>query len=165
MYSSCSSWERTRSGSELASRLGFDSNRETDDVGRASPRLKDAVIPEERLRDLYLEMLVILRTIFIRCRLVHADFSEYNVLFVPPLLLLFPTPDGLSTQVPRSPFMGHRRLAISRTRPSLRVRFPPFRHQERRRLLRPPWSRHSRTHAHVCLHYESLAEWSQRRDG
>jgi RIO kinase 1 len=53
---------------------------QTDDLCRASPRLKDAVIPEERLRDLYLEMLVILRTIFIRCRLVHADFSEYNVL-------------------------------------------------------------------------------------
>ncbi|KAI5481147.1 RIO kinase 1 [Pseudohyphozyma bogoriensis] len=47
----------------------------------ASPRLKDAEIPPERLRSLYIEMLVILRTIFIRCRLVHADFSEYNVLY------------------------------------------------------------------------------------
>ncbi|KAM0751304.1 RIO1-domain-containing protein [Meredithblackwellia eburnea MCA 4105] len=48
---------------------------------QASPRLKDAVIPAENLRSLYLEMLVLLRTIFIRCRLVHADFSEYNVLY------------------------------------------------------------------------------------
>ena len=50
---------------------------------RASPRLKDAEIPADRIRDLYVELLVILRTMFARCKLVHADFSEYNILFVP----------------------------------------------------------------------------------
>lgn len=53
---------------------------------RASPRLKDAQLPEDRIRDLYIELLVTLRTIFHRCRLVHADFSEYNILFVPAFL-------------------------------------------------------------------------------
>ncbi|KAK4046677.1 Serine/threonine-protein kinase rio1 [Microbotryomycetes sp. JL201] len=48
---------------------------------QASPRLKDAVIPAESLRDLYIEILVILRAMFVRCRLVHADFSEYNILY------------------------------------------------------------------------------------
>lgn len=47
---------------------------------RASPRLKDAQIPPEQNRALYIEILVILRAIFFRCRLVHADFSEYNIL-------------------------------------------------------------------------------------
>lgn len=53
-----------------------DKNRLT----RASPRLKDAQIPAEDVRRLYIEILVILRTIFARCKLVHADFSEYNIL-------------------------------------------------------------------------------------
>ncbi|KAL8290634.1 hypothetical protein RQP46_002892 [Phenoliferia psychrophenolica] len=52
-----------------------------EDEWEASPRLKDAVIPNERLRDIYIEMIVLLRVIFARCKLVHADFSEYNVLY------------------------------------------------------------------------------------
>ncbi|GAA6024480.1 hypothetical protein JCM10207_004509 [Rhodosporidiobolus poonsookiae] len=52
-----------------------------DDEWQASPRLKDAQIPQDRQRALYIEILVILRVIFHRCRLVHADFSEYNILY------------------------------------------------------------------------------------
>ncbi|GAA5867115.1 hypothetical protein JCM1840_001488 [Sporobolomyces johnsonii] len=51
------------------------------DEWQASPRLKDAQIPPEQLKPLYVEMLVILRVIFTRCKLVHADFSEYNILY------------------------------------------------------------------------------------
>lgn len=51
-------------------------------IRRASPRLKDAVIPQEDVRRLYIEILVLLRVIFHRCKLVHADFSEYNILWV-----------------------------------------------------------------------------------
>ncbi|GAA5886857.1 hypothetical protein JCM6882_005917 [Rhodosporidiobolus microsporus] len=51
------------------------------DEWQASPRLKDAQIPPEQLRNLYVEILVILRAIFARCHLVHADFSEYNILY------------------------------------------------------------------------------------
>ncbi|KAM0790187.1 hypothetical protein ACM66B_005505 [Microbotryomycetes sp. NB124-2] len=48
---------------------------------QASPRLKDARLPAETLRDLYIEILVVMRAMFVRCRLVHADFSEYNILY------------------------------------------------------------------------------------
>ncbi|GAA5876730.1 hypothetical protein JCM8547_002030 [Rhodosporidiobolus lusitaniae] len=51
------------------------------DEWQASPRLKDAQIPADQQRSLYVEILVILRVIFARCRLVHADFSEYNILY------------------------------------------------------------------------------------
>ncbi|CAO1616768.1 unnamed protein product [Parajaminaea phylloscopi] len=59
-----------------------------DDEGWASPRLKDAekLIDEEesssrRWQDLYREMLVAMRVMWWHCRLVHADLSEYNVLY------------------------------------------------------------------------------------
>ena len=48
---------------------------------RASPRLKDASLPADQHRPLYIEILLILRVIFHRCKLVHADFSEYNILY------------------------------------------------------------------------------------
>nr|GAT60212.1 RIO1-domain-containing protein [Mycena chlorophos] len=52
-----------------------------DEQGWASPRLKDAVIPHDHVVSLYQEMLLAVRTLFHRCRLVHADLSEYNVLY------------------------------------------------------------------------------------
>lgn len=50
----------------------------SDDV--AAPRLKDATLPAARLRGAYSEMLIILRTLYHKCRLVHGDLSEYNIL-------------------------------------------------------------------------------------
>lgn len=47
---------------------------------RASPRLKDAEIPEDRLPDLYAEMIIATRRMYQHCHLVHADLSEYNIL-------------------------------------------------------------------------------------
>ena len=47
---------------------------------RASPRLKDAELPADRLSDLYAEMVSTMRIMYKKCRLVHADLSEYNVL-------------------------------------------------------------------------------------
>lgn len=46
-----------------------------------SPRLKDADIPPTQLADLYAELLVAMRRMFHQCRLIHADLSEYNILF------------------------------------------------------------------------------------
>lgn len=48
---------------------------------RASPRLKDATIPSESLSELYLEMVVLMRRLYHSCKLVHADLSEYNILY------------------------------------------------------------------------------------
>lgn len=54
-----------------------------DDSWEACPRLKDADLPAERLEELYIEMLWIVRRLYKVCRLVHADLSEYNVLYNP----------------------------------------------------------------------------------
>ncbi|KAF7987093.1 hypothetical protein HWV62_269 [Athelia sp. TMB] len=52
-----------------------------DKEGWASPRLKDAQIPAEGYPPLYEELLLNIRTMFNTCRLVHADLSEYNILY------------------------------------------------------------------------------------
>lgn len=50
--------------------------------GKAAPRLKDAKIesPEE-WESIYISIIKIMRTLFKKCKLVHADFSEYNILY------------------------------------------------------------------------------------
>lgn len=61
-----------------------------DDQGWASPRLKDAEKHIDSLGEdqstikwesLYREMIAVMRTMWWGCRLVHADLSEYNVLY------------------------------------------------------------------------------------
>jgi RIO kinase 1 len=46
----------------------------------AAPRLRDADLPGPRLREAYTELILIVRTLYQTCRLVHADLSEYNIL-------------------------------------------------------------------------------------
>lgn len=48
---------------------------------RASPRLKDASLPPEAYPPLYRSLILTIRRMFHACHLVHADLSEYNILF------------------------------------------------------------------------------------
>jgi RIO kinase 1 len=51
------------------------------DDGWPAPRLKEVTFPSaEALDKCYLELLVMMRTMFTQCRLVHGDLSEYNLL-------------------------------------------------------------------------------------
>ncbi|KAF9533144.1 RIO1 family-domain-containing protein [Crepidotus variabilis] len=52
-----------------------------DSEGWASPRLKDAKLPSEAVQSLYIDMVLIVRRMFHVCKLVHADLSEYNILY------------------------------------------------------------------------------------
>ncbi|KAH7392404.1 RIO1 family-domain-containing protein [Phaeosphaeria sp. MPI-PUGE-AT-0046c] len=59
-----------------------------DRKGKAAPRLKDVrfegLTPEEedaKWQDLYIQMLTYMRVLYQTCKLVHADLSEYNVLY------------------------------------------------------------------------------------
>ncbi|KAH7336950.1 RIO1 family-domain-containing protein [Rhizoctonia solani] len=52
-----------------------------DKDGWASPRLKDAQIPSPDLPPLYAELVIIMRLLYHVCKLVHADLSEYNILY------------------------------------------------------------------------------------
>ena len=48
--------------------------------GWPSPKLKDARLSEGKARELYYECVLHLRNMYQRCKLVHADLSEYNML-------------------------------------------------------------------------------------
>jgi len=62
----------------------------TGEGGVAAPRLRDADLTPQRLRQAYTEMVVIIRTLYQTCRLVHADLSEYNILYHKVLLPVLP---------------------------------------------------------------------------
>ncbi|XP_058093208.1 uncharacterized protein LOC131239498 isoform X1 [Magnolia sinica] len=49
--------------------------------GWAAPRLKDAALSEDKLREGYVEMIIAMRTLYQKCKLVHGDLSEYNILY------------------------------------------------------------------------------------
>ncbi|XP_054784000.1 uncharacterized protein LOC129290961 [Prosopis cineraria] len=49
--------------------------------GWAAPRLKDAALSLDKLREGYVEMIIAMRTLYQKCKLVHGDLSEYNILY------------------------------------------------------------------------------------
>mmetsp|Transcript_5515 Transcript_5515/g.11699 ORF Transcript_5515/g.11699 Transcript_5515/m.11699 type:complete len:526 (+) Transcript_5515:417-1994(+) len=49
--------------------------------GWPSPRLKDAVLSERHMREAYVQTILIMRHLYQRCKLVHGDLSEYNLLW------------------------------------------------------------------------------------
>ncbi|XP_077229825.1 uncharacterized protein LOC143862641 [Tasmannia lanceolata] len=49
-------------------------------AGWAAPRLKDAALSEDKLRESYVEIIMAMRTLYQKCKLVHGDLSEYNIL-------------------------------------------------------------------------------------
>lgn len=48
---------------------------------RAAPKLKDVVLSEDKKREMYWEAITTMRIIYQKCKLVHADLSEYNILY------------------------------------------------------------------------------------
>ncbi|KAF8272256.1 RIO1 family-domain-containing protein [Lactarius quietus] len=53
-----------------------------DREGWAAPRLKDAEIEDQTIyASLYAELILNVRKLFHQCKLVHADLSEYNILY------------------------------------------------------------------------------------
>lgn len=52
-----------------------------DKDGYASPKLKDADIDLEQYPALYWQLVAYMRIMYKQCRLVHADLSEYNIIY------------------------------------------------------------------------------------
>lgn len=47
---------------------------------RPSPLLKDAELSADQSMELYREIVLIMRRLYNKCKLVHADLSEYNMM-------------------------------------------------------------------------------------
>lgn len=74
--------------------------------GWAYPRLRDAVIEgddvEAQWRGLYVQLLGIMRKMYQVCRLVHADLSEYNILYHKGTLYIIDVSQSVEPDHPRS---------------------------------------------------------------
>ena len=49
--------------------------------GKAAPRLRDAELSSDKMAKAYHDCLVCMRVLYQRCKLVHGDLSEYNMLY------------------------------------------------------------------------------------
>ncbi|XP_026454086.1 serine/threonine-protein kinase rio1-like [Papaver somniferum] len=49
--------------------------------GWAAPRLKDANLSEDKMRECYVQIIMVMRNLYQKCKLVHGDLSEYNILY------------------------------------------------------------------------------------
>jgi RIO kinase 1 len=49
--------------------------------GWPAPRLHDAKLNENQLRKAYIQCVIHMRTMYLKCRMVHADLSEFNMLW------------------------------------------------------------------------------------
>ncbi|WEW57116.1 Serine/threonine-protein kinase rio1 [Emydomyces testavorans] len=74
--------------------------------GLPAPRLKDVELedpdPEARWRALYMELIGHMRTMYQVCRLVHADLSEYNILYHKHKLFIIDVSQSVEHDHPRS---------------------------------------------------------------
>jgi len=74
--------------------------------GRPAPRLKDVEFdvpePETRWRTHYLELLGYMRVMYQTCHLVHADLSEYNILYHKEKLYIIDVSQSVEHDHPRS---------------------------------------------------------------
>ena len=74
--------------------------------GLGAPRLKDVDFnipePESRWRALYMELLGYMRVMYQTCRLVHADLSEYNILYHKERLYIIDVSQSVEHDHPRS---------------------------------------------------------------
>ena len=77
-----------------------------DKKGIPAPKLKDIELQgkdvEARWKSLYLQLLGYMRTLYQTCRLVHADLSEYNVLYHEDKLWLIDVSQSVEHDHPRS---------------------------------------------------------------
>lgn len=77
-----------------------------DRKGWAYPRLRDAVLDgedvEQQWRTLYIQLLGVMRRMYQVCKLVHADLSEYNILYHDGKLYIIDVSQSVEPDHPRS---------------------------------------------------------------
>jgi len=70
--------------------------------GWPAPRLKDALVDADRMRACYLQTVRMMRVMFHRCRLVHGDLSEYNMLYFRKQVVFIDVSQSVELDHPRA---------------------------------------------------------------
>ncbi|CAM6008899.1 unnamed protein product [Sphagnum balticum] len=70
--------------------------------GWAAPRLKDASISQSKMCECYVEMVLIMRKMYQKCKLVHSDLSEYNILYYEGHLYIIDVSQSVELDHPRA---------------------------------------------------------------
>ena len=70
--------------------------------GWPAPRLKDVRLSDARLAQVYFDLCVLMRKMFIECRLVHGDLSEYNLLYHDDALVLIDVSQSVEHDHPQA---------------------------------------------------------------
>lgn len=88
-----------------------------DKKGWAAPRLRDVIFEgltheeeEQKWKDLYIQLLGYMRTMYQTCHLVHADLSEYNILYHEEKLFMIDVSQSVEHDHPNS--LGFLRMDI-----------------------------------------------------
>ncbi|KAL3761386.1 hypothetical protein ACHAW5_004999 [Stephanodiscus triporus] len=68
--------------------------------GWPSPRIRDAGLGEKRLREAYVQTILIMRHMYQRCKLVHGDLSEYNLLWHNNMVYVIDVSQSVETDHP-----------------------------------------------------------------
>ncbi|CAN0915680.1 Serine/threonine-protein kinase RIO1 [Linum grandiflorum] len=71
-------------------------------AGWAAPRLKDAGLSLDKLRQGYREMILSMRIMYQKCKLVHGDLSEYNILYFEGHLYIIDVSQSVDLDHPRA---------------------------------------------------------------
>jgi len=64
--------------------------------------LKDAELSEDKIRETYLQLVKMMRRLYQKCKLVHADLSEYNILYHKGILYLIDVSQSVEHDHPHS---------------------------------------------------------------
>ena len=70
--------------------------------GQAAPRLKNAELNASQMRDAYGQLVLLMRQLFHTCRLIHADLSEYNILYFKGKLYIIDVSQSVEHDHPHS---------------------------------------------------------------
>lgn len=73
-----------------------------DEKGWPSPRLRDANIDPDEYPALYRQLIAYMRILYHKCRLVHADLSEYNILYHQKKLFIIDVSQSVEHDHPHS---------------------------------------------------------------
>lgn len=70
--------------------------------GWPAPLLKEVHLSEDKARELYLNCIIMMRSLFHKCKLIHADLSEYNLLYYEGKIYLIDVSQSVELEHPHA---------------------------------------------------------------